>query len=42
MFGLIVKMTVIRGRREEMIEILKESASNMAGMSQLRGRQGLR
>ena len=31
MYGLIVKMAVIHGRREEMIEILKESASNMAG-----------
>jgi quinol monooxygenase YgiN len=31
MSGLIVKMAVIRARREEMIEILKESASNMAG-----------
>jgi quinol monooxygenase YgiN len=31
MYGLIVKMAVNRGRREEMIEILKESASNMAG-----------
>ena len=31
MYGLIVKMAVVHGRREEMIEILKESASNMAG-----------
>jgi quinol monooxygenase YgiN len=31
MYGLIVKMAMICGRREEMIEILKESASNMAG-----------
>jgi quinol monooxygenase YgiN len=31
MYGLIAKMAMICGRREEMIEILKESASNMAG-----------
>ena len=41
MYGLIVKMAVIRGRREEMIEILKESVQH-GGMSQLRGREGLR
>ncbi len=31
MYGLIVKMTTIPGKREEMIEILKESAVNMMG-----------
>jgi quinol monooxygenase YgiN len=31
MYGLIVKMTIVPGRREEMIEILKEGASNMPG-----------
>lgn len=31
MYGLIVKLTVVPGRREEMIGILKESAANMPG-----------
>lgn len=31
MYGLIVKLTVVLGRREEMIGILKESAVNMPG-----------
>ena len=31
MYGLIVKLTVVPGRREEMIGILKESAVNMPG-----------
>ena len=31
MYGLIVKLTVARGRREEMIGILKESAADMPG-----------
>lgn len=31
MYGLIVKMAIVPGRREEMIGILKESASNMEG-----------
>ena len=31
MYGLIVKLTVVPGRREEMIEILKESAADMPG-----------
>lgn len=31
MYGLIVKIAIVPSRREEMIEILKESASNMAG-----------
>ncbi len=31
MFGLIVKLTILPGRREEMIGILKESAVNMPG-----------
>lgn len=31
MYGLIVKLTVLPGRREEMIGILKESAANLQG-----------
>lgn len=31
MYGLIVKLTVVPGRREEMIGILTESAVNMPG-----------
>ena len=31
MWGMIVKMTLLPGRREEMIEILQESAADMAG-----------
>ena len=31
MYGLIVKVTTIPGKREEMIAILKESAVNMLG-----------
>lgn len=31
MYGLIVKLTVIPGRREEMIGILRESAADMPG-----------
>lgn len=31
MYGLIVKMTIVPGKREEMIRILKESAADMAG-----------
>ena len=31
MYGLIVKMTVVPGKREEMIGILKESAVDMPG-----------
>lgn len=31
MYGLIVKLTVVPGRREEMIRILKESAADMSG-----------
>ncbi len=31
MYGLIVKMTLAAGRREEMIALLKESAANMPG-----------
>ncbi len=31
MYGLIVKLTVIPGRREELIGILKDSAANMPG-----------
>ena len=31
MFGLIGKMTAIPGKRDEMIEILRESAANMPG-----------
>jgi quinol monooxygenase YgiN len=31
MYGLIVKLTVATGKREEMIRILKESAANMPG-----------
>ena len=31
MYGLIVKLTVVPGRRDEMIGILKESAANMPG-----------
>jgi quinol monooxygenase YgiN len=31
MYGLIVKLTVVPGRREEMIGILKESAADMSG-----------
>ena len=31
MYGLIVKLTVVPGRREEMIGILKESAVDMPG-----------
>jgi quinol monooxygenase YgiN len=31
MYGLIAKLTLIPGKREEMIRILKESAANMPG-----------
>ena len=31
MYGLIVKLTVLPGRRDEMIGILKESAADMPG-----------
>jgi quinol monooxygenase YgiN len=31
MYGLIVKLTVVPGRRDEMIGILKESAAGMPG-----------
>lgn len=31
MYGLIVKMTIVPGKRDEMIRILKESAADMAG-----------
>lgn len=31
MYGLIVKMTLAAGRREEMIALLKESAAGMPG-----------
>jgi quinol monooxygenase YgiN len=31
MYGLIVKLTVTPGKREEMIRILKESAAHMPG-----------
>src|SRR5215472_10253607 len=31
MYGLIVKMTILPGKREEMIRILKESAADMQG-----------
>lgn len=31
MWGMIAKMTLLPGRRDEMIEILKESAANMPG-----------
>ncbi len=31
MYGLIVKMTVVEGMREQMITILQESAAHMAG-----------
>jgi quinol monooxygenase YgiN len=31
MYGLIAKMTVMSGKREEMIQILKESAAGMPG-----------
>ena len=31
MYGLIVKMTITPGKREEMIRVLKESAANMPG-----------
>jgi hypothetical protein len=31
MYGLIVKMTLAAGRREEMIALLKESAAAMPG-----------
>jgi len=31
MYGLIVKLTVVPARREEMIGILKESAADMPG-----------
>ncbi|HEV2196483.1 MAG TPA: putative quinol monooxygenase [Candidatus Acidoferrum sp.] len=31
MYGLIVKMTIVPGKREEMIRVLKESAANMPG-----------
>jgi quinol monooxygenase YgiN len=31
MYGLIVKLTVIPGKREQMIRILRESAANMPG-----------
>jgi quinol monooxygenase YgiN len=31
MYGLIVKLTIVAGKREEMIRILKESAANMPG-----------
>ena len=31
MYGLIAKLTVVPGRREEMVGILKESAADMPG-----------
>lgn len=31
MYGLIIKIAVIPGKREELIEILQESAANMPG-----------
>jgi len=31
MWGLIAKITVLPGKRDEMIEILRESAANMLG-----------
>ena len=31
MYGLIAKITVVPGKRDEMIEVLKESAANMPG-----------
>lgn len=31
MYGLIVKMTVVPGKRDEMIRILKQSAADMPG-----------
>ena len=31
MFGLIVKMTIVPGKRDEMIRVLKESAADMPG-----------
>ncbi len=31
MYGLIVKLTILQGRCDEMIKILKESAFNMPG-----------
>jgi len=31
MYGLIVKLTTVRGQREELIRILKESAADMPG-----------
>jgi quinol monooxygenase YgiN len=31
MYGLIVKMTIVPGKREEMIRLLKESAAGMPG-----------
>ena len=31
MYGLIVKLTTVPGKREELISILKESAANMPG-----------
>jgi quinol monooxygenase YgiN len=31
MYGLIVKLTAVPGKRDEMIAILKESAANMPG-----------
>jgi quinol monooxygenase YgiN len=31
MYGLIVKLTAVSGKRDEMIAILKESAANMPG-----------
>jgi len=31
MYGLIVKMTITPGKREEMIRVLKESAASMPG-----------
>lgn len=31
MYGLIVKMTIVPGKRDEMILILKDSAADMAG-----------
>ena len=31
MYGLIVKMTIVPGKRDEMIRVLKESAADMPG-----------
>ena len=31
MYGLVVKLTAVPGKRDEMIAILKESASGMPG-----------